>query len=82
VLVDVLLEPLKRKLITVLKLSIGCTVLLDSVVCQVDEGIINVFQINTELGTAGTQIALWEKVEVLVLGKEDPNSDVELPLVD
>ena len=48
VIVDVLLELSVGKLIAIFKLAVVGTMLLDCVVSQMDECIVNVFQINLE----------------------------------
>ena len=48
VFVDILLESVERKLVSIFKLAIRSTVFLNGVIGQVDERIVNVFQINTE----------------------------------
>lgn len=82
VFVDVLLETVEWKLVAILELTVGSTVLLDGVVSQVDESIIDVFQIDSKLRTTSSQVSLREKVEVLFLSEQDPNSNVKLSLMD
>ena len=48
VFVYILLESVERKLVSILKLAIRSTVFLNGIIGQVDERIVNVFQINTE----------------------------------
>ena len=47
-----------------------------------DESVINILWINVIFGCCRPQIPFPEEVEIMVLGKSDPDSDVELTLKD
>lgn len=79
-LVDVSLEILKGELIAILERAIANGVLLDCVVGQMDIGVITVIHII--LGTRSAKIAFFEKEALHFLGDEDPDTDVELPVID
>ena len=61
VLVDVVLERWETQHITIFVVTIVLRMLLDSVVGQVDEGVVNILQVNSKLGTRCTQITFLEE---------------------
>ena len=62
--------------------SILWTILLHSVVCQVNEVIVEVLSVHGVGLAGGAQVALSEEVDVHVLGESDPDPDVKLSFVD
>ena len=80
VLVADLLEPLERELVTILELTVIRRVLLHSVICQVNEGIIYICWVDPVLERSRAEVAFGEKIEVVILGEQNPNSYVKLSL--
>jgi len=80
VLVDVPLEILKGELIAILEGTIPHGVLLHSVVGQMDIGVIAV--VHVILGAGGAKIAFFKKEALHFLGDKDPDTDVELTVID
>jgi len=80
-LIDVFLKSVKRKLVTVFKLAVGCTIFLNCIISQMNKCIINIFQVDAKLWATRAQITFRKKVKVLILSKEDPDSDVKFPLM-
>ena len=56
--------------------------LLHSVVGQVDESVVDVLQIDPVLRRRSSQVPLFEEEQVVILVKEDPDTDIKLSLVD
>jgi len=82
VLVNIVLKLSERKLISVLKLTVGLRLLLHCDIGQVDKGIINILEVNRVVSCASAKVALLKEIHVLVLREEDPDADVELSFVD
>lgn len=79
-LVDVPLEILKGELIAILEGPIAHGVLLHSVIGQMDIGVIAV--VHVILGAGGAKIAFLEKEALHFLGDENPDTDIELTVID
>ena len=56
--------------------------LLHSVVGQVDESVVDVLQIDPVLRRRSSQVPLFKEEQVVILVKEDPDTDIKLSLVD
>lgn len=46
------------------------------------KSIINILQVDAELWTTGSQVTLWEEVEILILSQAHPNPDIKLSFTD
>ena len=79
-LVNVSLESRETQLVSILKISIVLSILLHSIISQMDEGIINILEVNTELAGRCPQVALLEEIQVMVLVEKHPDPNVEFPL--
>lgn len=62
--------------------SVVFSMLLNSIVCQVDKCIVDVLQVDSEFSGRCPKVPFFEEVQVLVLSENDPHSDVKLSLVD
>ena len=76
------MEPPEGKLVSILELSVGCTILLNCVVCKVNKRIIYVLQVNSKFRTTGAKITFGKKVQVLLLSKKNPYTDIKLSFVN
>lgn len=81
-LVYIIKELLQRENISIFMLAIGFRAFLHSNIRQMDKPIIWVVRIQEELVRASPEITFWAKVGVALRIKENPYSNVELPLVD
>ena len=68
-------------MVAVFEDAVGLRVLLNSVVSEMHILIIGVVGVDGELGRRRSEVAFGEEVEGGVIVDEDPDSDVELPLV-
>ena len=82
VLVYVVLESREAELVSVLEVTVVLCVLLHSIVCEVNEGIVDVLKVDAKLCRRRPQVALFEEEELVFVGQQDPDTDVELALVD
>ena len=82
VLIDILLELRERKHVSVLVVSVIFSMLLNSIVCQVDKCIVDVLQVDSKFSGRRPKVPFFEEVQILVLSENDPHSDVEFSFVD
>ena len=77
-----LLKSFVAELITVFEFAVGVELFLDGIIRQMYCRIIDISNINTELVRRCSNIALFEEVQVLIMVKEDPATDVEFAVED
>jgi len=82
VLIDILLELWERKHVSVLVVSVIFSMLLNSIVCQVDKCIVDVLQVDSKFSGRRPKVPFFEEVQILVLRENNPHSDVEFSFVD
>ena len=63
-------------------LAIVFALLLDSIICQMNEVIIELRRVDAVRLARCADVALLEEVDVHILREEHPDTDVKLPLVD
>lgn len=73
---------LERHLVSILKEAIVFSILLHSVICQVNKLIIWIIWIDAEFRTRSSKITLFEKVQASIVIEKYPHSDVKLSLVN
>ena len=79
---NVAFEVSKTQLVSILVLPIVWTVLLDGIVCEMDEVIVESGSISVVGHRRCAKVAFSEEEDIHVLVEEHPHSDVKLALVD
>lgn len=81
-IIDNLLETFVTELVTVFEGAVVFGIFLDGVVGEVDILVVDVLQVYLEFWGGGSQISLFENVEIMLLIDEYPHSDVKFAIVE
>ena len=68
-------------MVTILEVTIVLRMLLHCVIRQVYECVVYILEVNTEFCRRSSQISLLKEEELMVLIKQDPDSNVKFSLV-
>jgi len=82
VIIYVILESGETKLIAVFEIAIVRRIFLNRIVGQMNEGIIDVLQVDSKLSWWSSQVTFFKEVNVMILVEKNPYSNVKLPLAD
>ena len=82
VLINIVLEHREAQHISIFEVAIILCMLLHCIVREVHESIVNVLEVDAEFRRGRSQVTFFEEVKLMVLIEQDPDTYVELSLVD